>query len=89
MSYKKKGLAPEPAGQPPKGAELVTLSRRIIHGKIEPARKTEEIKNALAIILADASLLLGEEERLSQEDKKKLEQIKGQVWRINGLLKEN
>lgn len=45
-----------------------------------------EIRNALAVILGNTELLLRQEERLSEEGKERLEEIKKQVWRINELL---
>lgn len=45
-----------------------------------------DIKTSLAVILGNAELVLSQEEGLSEEGKKWLEEIKKQVWRIDGEL---
>lgn len=47
-----------------------------------------KVKQALAIILGESELVLMQEKGLSQEGKKKLEQIKAQVFRIDELLEK-
>ena len=50
--------------------------------------QVQEIKNALTIICLNGDLLLGQEEGLSTEDKEKVEIIRRQVWRIDGILSQ-
>lgn len=48
--------------------------------------QVEEIKNALTIICLSADLLLTQEEKMSAESKKRVEMVKREVWRIDGIL---
>jgi len=48
----------------------------------------QKVKQALTIILGNAELLLRQEEGLSEEGRKKLEEVKKQVLRIDKLLEK-
>lgn len=48
--------------------------------------QVQEIKNALTIITLSGDLLLSQKEGLSAEGKERVEMVKRQVWRIDGIL---
>ena len=50
--------------------------------------QVQEIKNALTIICLNGDLLLSQKEGLSAEGKERVEIIKRQVWRIDGILSQ-
>ena len=50
--------------------------------------QVQEIKNALTIITLNGDLLLSQKEGLSAEGKERIEIIKRQVWRINGIVSQ-
>lgn len=50
--------------------------------------QVQEIKNALTIIGLNGDLLLSQKEGLSAEGKERIEIIKRQVWRIDGIVSQ-